>query len=53
MQGKRFRSGEKWEALRRQEGAVIVGEDGTEKQLPLGQTRNFSVSEEPNTSFNE
>jgi hypothetical protein len=39
----RFRSGEQWEVLRREEGAVIVGKDGVEKQLPLDQTRKFSV----------
>jgi hypothetical protein len=31
---KRFKNGEQWEVLRRQEGAVIVGKDGIEKQLP-------------------
>jgi hypothetical protein len=30
-----FKSGEQWEVLRREEGAVIVGKDGAEKQLPL------------------
>jgi hypothetical protein len=43
VQEKRFKSGEQWEVLRREEGAVIVGKDGVEKQLPLDQTRNFSV----------
>ena len=42
---KRFKSGEQWEVLRREEGAVIVGRDGVEKQLPLDQTRKFSVFE--------
>ena len=45
VQEKRFKSGEQWEVLRREEGAVIVGKDGAEKQLPLDQTRNFSVFE--------
>jgi hypothetical protein len=43
VQEKRFKSGEQWEVLRREEGAVILGKDGVEKQLPLDQTRNFSV----------
>ena len=42
---KRFKSGEQWEVLRREEGAVIVGKDGVEKQLPLDQARKFSVFE--------
>ena len=45
VQEKRFKSGEQWEVLRRKEGAVIVGKDGVEKQLPLDQTRKFSVFE--------
>jgi hypothetical protein len=45
VQEERFKSGEQWEVLRREEGAVIVGKDGVEKQLPLDQTRNFSVFE--------
>ena len=45
VQEKRFKSGEQWEVLRREEGAVIVGKDGVEKQLPLDQTRKFSVFE--------
>jgi hypothetical protein len=40
---KRFKSGEQWEILRREEGAVIVGSGVAEKQLPLEQARNFSV----------
>src|ERR1700726_500204 len=40
-----FKSGEQWGVLRREEGAVIVGKDGVEKQLPLDQTRKFSVFE--------
>jgi hypothetical protein len=40
-----FKSGEQWEVLRRKEGAVIVGKKGVEKQLPLDQTRRFSVFE--------
>ena len=43
VQEKRFKSGEQWEVLRREEGAVIVGKDGVEKQLLLDQTRKFSV----------
>jgi hypothetical protein len=43
VQEKRFRSGEQWEVLRREEGAVIVGKDGVERQLPLAQARKFSV----------
>jgi hypothetical protein len=45
VQEKRFKSGEQWEVLRREEGAVIVGKDGVEKQLPLDKTRKFSVFE--------
>jgi hypothetical protein len=45
IQEKRFKSGEQWEVLRREEGAVIVGKDGVEKQLPLDQARKFSVFE--------
>ena len=45
VQEKRFKSGEQWEVLRRDEGAVIVGKNGVEKQLPLDQTRKFSVFE--------
>jgi hypothetical protein len=45
VQERRFKSGEQWEVLRREEGAVIVGKDGVEKQLPLDQTRKFSVFE--------
>jgi hypothetical protein len=43
VQEKRFKSGEQWEVLRREEGAVIVGNGSAEKQLPLEQARNFSV----------
>src|ERR1700730_4740172 len=43
IQERRFKSGEQWEVLRREEGAVIVGKDGFEKQLPLEQARNFSA----------
>jgi hypothetical protein len=42
---KRFNSGEQWEVLRREEGAVIVGKGGVEKQLPLDQAAKFSVFE--------
>ena len=45
VQEKRFKSGEQWEVLRREEGGVIVGKDGVEKRLPLDQARNFSVFE--------
>jgi len=45
VQEKRFKSGEQWEVIRREEGAVIVGKDGFEKQLPLERARNFSVFE--------
>jgi plastocyanin len=45
VQEKHFKSGEQWEVLRREEEAVIVGKDGVEKQLPLDQTRKFSVFE--------
>src|ERR1700761_4036193 len=45
VQERRFKSGEQWEVLRLEEGAVIVGKDGVEKQLPLDQTRKFSVFE--------
>ena len=40
---KRFKSGEQWEVLRREEGAVIVKKDAVEKQLPLDQAGKFSV----------
>ena len=45
VQEKRFKSGGQWEVLRREEGAIIVGKDGIEKQLPLDQTKKFSVFE--------
>jgi hypothetical protein len=45
VQEKRFKSGEQWKVLRREEGGVIVGKDGIEKQLPLDQTKKFSVFE--------
>src|ERR1700736_2827240 len=45
IQEKRFKSGEQWEVLRREEGAVIVGKNGVEKHLPLDQTGKFSVFE--------
>jgi hypothetical protein len=45
VQEKRFKSGEQWEVLRQEEGAVIVGKDGVEKQLPLDEARKFSVFE--------
>ena len=40
---KRFKSGEQWEVLRREGGAVIVKKDGVEKELPLDQAGKFSV----------
>ena len=43
LKEKRFKSGEQWEVLRREEGADIVGRHGVEKQLPLDQARKFSV----------
>ena len=43
VQEKRFKSGEQWEVLRRDEGAVIVGKHGVEKQLLLDETRKFNV----------
>jgi hypothetical protein len=45
VQEKRFKSGEQWEVLRREEGAVIVGKDGIGKHLPLDQTPKFNVFE--------
>jgi hypothetical protein len=45
VQEKRFKSGEQCEVLRREEGAVIVGKGGVEKQLPLDQAQKFSVFE--------
>jgi hypothetical protein len=45
VQEKRFKTGEQWEVLRREEGAVIVGRNGVEKHLPLDQTGKFSVFE--------
>jgi hypothetical protein len=42
-QEKRFKSGEQWEVLRREEGVVIVGKEGVEKQLPLDQSQKFNV----------
>src|SRR6201995_4171824 len=45
VQGKRFKSGQQWEIIRRDGGSVIVGNGGVEKQLPLEQARNFNVFE--------
>jgi len=42
---KRFKSGEQWAVLRRQEEAVILGKDGVEKQLPPDEAPKFSVFE--------
>ena len=36
---------------RREEGAVIVGKDGLEKQLPLDQAGKFSVFERQNIAL--
>src|SRR6202011_249949 len=44
VQEKRFKSGEQWEVLRREEGAVIVGKDGVERQLPLDQHGSSACS---------
>src|SRR6201995_3086384 len=38
VQEKRFKSGEQWKVICQEEGAVIVGKEGVEKQLPLDQT---------------
>ena len=43
VQEKRFKSGEQWEVLRREGGAVIVKKGGVEKELPLDQARKFRV----------
>jgi hypothetical protein len=45
LKERRFKSGEQWEVLRREEGALIVGRDGVEKELPLDQASKFSVFE--------
>jgi hypothetical protein len=46
VQESRFKSGEQWEVLRREEGAVIVGKDGAEKQLPLTRQESSVCSSE-------
>jgi hypothetical protein len=43
VQEKRFKSGEQWEVLRREEGSVIVGRNGVEKHLPLDEARKFAI----------
>jgi len=48
---KRFKSGEQWEVLRREEGAVIIKKDGVEKHLPLDEARKFSVFERENINI--
>jgi len=48
---KRFKSGEQWQVLRREEGAVIVGKDAVEKQLPLDQAGKFSVFKRDEIAF--
>jgi hypothetical protein len=53
IQEKRFKSGDQWEVLRREEEAVIVGKDGAEKQLPLDQTRKFNVFEREKLSIGD
>jgi hypothetical protein len=45
-QEKRFKSGEQRKIIRREEGAVIVGKNGVEKQSPLDQTGNSVCSSE-------
>ena len=42
---KKFKSGEQWEVIRREEGAVIVARAGKQKLLPLDEARKFSVFE--------
>ncbi|MBV8143176.1 MAG: hypothetical protein JOZ60_14145 [Verrucomicrobia bacterium] len=42
---KRFKSGEQWQVLRRENEAVIIGRSGIEKALPLEQATRFSVFE--------
>src|ERR1700719_7098 len=41
---KRFKSGEQWEVLRREEGSVIVGRDGVEKSCHLTRRENSAGS---------
>ena len=48
---KRIKSGEQWQVLRREEGAVIVGKDAVEKQLPLDQAGKFSVFKRDEIAF--
>jgi hypothetical protein len=48
---KRFKSGEQWEVLRREEGVVIVGKNSVEKQLPFDQAGKFSVFERQNINI--
>jgi len=40
---KRFRSGEHWTVVRRQDGAVVVSNGGQEKLLPLSQAGKFEL----------
>jgi hypothetical protein len=46
VQEKRFKSGEQWEVFRREEGSVIVGKDGVEKQLHSTRHGNSVCSSE-------
>jgi hypothetical protein len=48
---KRFKSGEQWDVLTREEGVFIIGKDGIEKQLPLDQAQEFSVFERKETTL--
>jgi hypothetical protein len=48
---KRIKSGEQWQVLRREEGAVIVGKDAVEKLLPLDQAGKFSVFKRDEIAF--
>ena len=43
VQERRFKSGEQWELLRREEGVVIVGKDGVEKQLHVAFTPSSCI----------
>jgi hypothetical protein len=45
VQEKRYQKRRTVGSPRREEGALIVGKDGVEKQLPLEQTKKFSVFE--------
>jgi hypothetical protein len=49
VQEKRFKSGEQWEVLRREDGIVIIGKEGVEKQLPLD-TASLLAASGPSSS---